>query len=331
MTKRVLVTGAGGFIGSHLTEALAHDGWQVRAMVRYTSRGRAGWLDDGEASRNPAVEIAAGDIRDQAFVRSCVKDCDVVMNLAALVGIPYSYVAPSQYVETNIMGTLNVLLAARDFGTGMVIQTSTSEVYGSAQTVPISETHPVVGQSPYSASKIGADQLALSFYRSFGTPVAVIRPFNTYGPRQSSRAVIPTIITQLLSGSRQIALGSLEPTRDFNFIADTVRAFVMLAESQTCTGEVINIGSGFEISIGETLKIISDVMGVKATAHKEPKRIRPAASEVGRLLADNSKATRLLGWTPQFGGREGFARGIERTVEWFRTRVPQADTTRYAV
>jgi NAD dependent epimerase/dehydratase len=331
MAKLVLVTGAGGFIGSHLTQALARAGWQVRAMVRYNSRGAIGWLEDLEPQTLKSIEIVSGDIKDGAFLREAMSDCQVVMNLAALIGIPYSYHAPAQYVATNIGGALNVLQAAKDLGVEMVIQTSTSEVYGTAQSVPICETHPLVGQSPYAATKIGADQLALSFHRSFGTPVAVIRPFNTYGPRQSSRAVIPTIIEQLLSGSRAVALGSLQPTRDFNFVDDTVRAFIALVESKAAIGEVINVGSGFEISIAEVLAVIAEVLGVEAQPMTEAERIRPAASEVERLLADNSKAARLLGWKPEYGGLDGFRRGIERTVHWFRNRQPQPKPTRYAV
>lgn len=331
MAKRVLVTGAGGFIGSHLVEALAQMGWQVRAMVHYNSRGSIGWLGEMAPNTLKSIEVVSGDIQDGAFVRGAVRDCQVVMNLAALIGIPYSYRAPAQYVTTNIIGTLNVMQAAMDLGVEMVIQTSTSEVYGTAQSVPISETHPLVGQSPYSASKIGSDQLALSFYRSFGTPVAVIRPFNTYGPRQSSRAVIPTIITQLLAGARFVALGSLAPTRDFNFVSDTVQAFIAMAGSKAAIGEVINIGSGFEISIGDVLNVIAEVLDAKVTAVTETERIRPAGSEVERLLADNAKAARLIGWKPDYGGQDGFRRGIERTVQWFRTQQPQAVATRYAV
>jgi dTDP-glucose 4,6-dehydratase len=331
MTRLVLVTGAGGFIGSHLTQALVRAGWQVRAMVRYNSRSAIGWLEDLEPQTLKSMEIVSGDIQDGTFLREAMSGCQVVMNLAALIGIPYSYHAPAQYVATNIGGALNVLQAAKDLGLEMVIQTSTSEVYGTAQSVPISETHPLVGQSPYAATKIGADQLALSFYRAFGTPVAVIRPFNTYGPRQSSRAVIPTIIEQLLSGSRSVALGSLQPTRDFNFVDDIVRAFIAVAESKAAVGEVINVGSGFEISIGEVLAVIAEVLGVEAQPMTEAERIRPAASEVERLLADNSKAARLLGWKPEYGGLDGFRRGIERTVHWFRNRQSQPTPTRYAV
>jgi len=331
LVKSVLVTGAGGFIGSHLVDALARAGWQVRAMIHYNSRGAVGWLEDVEPHLLQSIEIVPGDIQDGAFVRGAVNGCQVVMHLAALIGIPYSYHAPAQYVATNIGGTLNVLQAARDLGVEMVIQTSTSEVYGTAQSVPIDESHPLVGQSPYSATKIGADQLALSFHRSFGTPVAVIRPFNTFGPRQSSRAVIPTIVTQLLSGTRSIALGALKPTRDFNFVEDTVRAYLAIAKSADAVGEVINVGSGFEISIQDVLKVAADVVGVEAKPLLDAKRVRPAASEVERLLANNAKAARLTGWKPEYAGLEGFRRGIERTVRWFRERQPQSTPARYAV
>src|SRR5262249_41138247 len=319
--KRVLVTGAGGFIGSHLVEALVHAGWSVRALVHYNSLGTIGWLDDITLDTHKSVEIVAGDILDAACVREAIRGCQVVMHLAALIGIPYSYIAPAQYVSTNIIGTLNVLQAARDFSLERVIHTSTSEVYGTAQSIPIAEAHPLVGQSPYSATKIGADQLALSFYRSFSTPVAVIRPFNTYGPRQSRRAIIPTIMTQLLAGERSIALGSVAPTRDFNFVEDTVRGFIAMAESDAAVGEVINVGSNFETSIGDLVQIIAEVAGVRAEATFDSTRVRPSASEVDRLCADNSKAARLIGWKPPFAGRDGFRRGLEITLEWFRMRA----------
>ena len=319
--KRVLVTGAGGFIGSHLVEALVHAGWSVRALVHYNSLGTIGWLNDITPDTHKSVEIVAGDILDAACVREAIQGCQVVMHLAALIGIPYSYIAPAQYVSTNIIGTLNVLQAARDFSLERVIHTSTSEVYGTAQSIPIAEAHPLVGQSPYSATKIGADQLALSFYRSFSTPVAVIRPFNTYGPRQSRRAIIPTIITQLLAGERSIALGSVAPTRDFNFVEDTVRGFIAMAESDAAVGEVINVGSNFETSIGDLVQIIAEVAGVRAEVTFDSTRVRPSASEVGRLCADNSKAARLIGWKPHFAGPDGFRRGLELTLEWFRMRA----------
>ncbi len=330
MGKQVLVTGAGGFIGSHLVEGLVHAGWNVRAMVRYNSKGAAGWLDETRVV-DLGAEIVFGDVQDPDFVRKSVRGCDVVMHLAALIGIPYSYVAPAQYVATNITGTLNVLQAARDCSVDMVIQTSTSEVYGSAQTVPMTEDHPLVGQSPYSATKIGADQLALSYHRAFGLPVAIIRPFNTYGPRQSTRAVIPTIITQLLSGAETVKIGSLTPTRDFNFVEDTVDAFIAMAGSPAAIGEVINVGSGFEVSVGDVLDIVGEVIGVKASATSDAQRLRPAASEVDRLLADASKAKRLMSWSPKFGGRDGFRRGIEQSVRWFEGRTTMPGVGQYAV
>jgi NAD dependent epimerase/dehydratase len=331
MPKRVLVTGAGGFIGSHLVQTLSREQWQVRAFVRYNSRGSIGWLNELNDQERKSVEVVAGDIRDATCVRDAMRGCQTVMHLAALVGIPYSYRAPAQYVDTNIVGTLNVLQAGKDLGVERIVQTSTSEVYGTAISVPIDESHPLVGQSPYAASKIGADQLALSFYRSFGTPVVVIRPFNTYGPRQSERAVIPTIITQLLSGSRMVALGALTPTRDFSFVEDTVRAFIAIASGNAAVGEVVNVGSGFEISVGDLFKMISEVVGVHATAVTESQRLRPAASEVERLCADNRRATRLIGWEPKFGGREGLRRGLEATVQWFRSRDFAPVPERYVV
>ncbi|EWY42509.1 NAD-dependent dehydratase [Skermanella stibiiresistens SB22] len=319
MTGKVLVTGAGGFIGSHLVETLVREGWDVRAQVHYNSLGGWGWLDDIAPDLLASVEVVAGDIRDPWAVAQAVRGRDTVMHLAALIGIPYSYVAPAQYVETNVMGTLNVLQAARDAGVSRIVQTSTSEVYGTAQYVPIDERHPLAAQSPYAASKIGADQLALSYHRSFGTPVSVIRPFNTYGPRQSARAVIPAIINQLLAGATSIRLGSLTPTRDFNFVEDTARGFIAVARSEGAIGEVVNIGSNFEVSIGATLDIIAEVVGQPVEVILDEQRVRPAGSEVERLWADNAKAIRLTGWRPRYGGADGFRLGIERTVDWFRT------------
>jgi dTDP-glucose 4,6-dehydratase len=246
-----------------------------------------------------------------------MQDCDVVLHLAALIGIPYSYHSPDTYVDTNIKGTLNILQAARDLGVAKVVHTSTSEVYGTAQFVPISEQHPLQGQSPYSATKIGADQIAMSFYCSFETPVTIIRPFNTYGPRQSARAVIPTVITQIANGAKQIKLGSLHPTRDFNYIEDTVKGFIAGAETDNAIGEVINIGSAFEVSIGDTVKLIAEVMDREIEVTSDEQRVRPAASEVERLYADNSKARELLQWSAQYAGIEGFKQGLKKTVDWF--------------
>ena len=259
--KKILVTGADGFIGSHLTETLLRAGHDVRAFVLYNSFGSWGWLDQIDAELKKDLDVFAGDIRDPHGVKTAMQGCDVVLHLAALIGIPYSYHSPDTYIDTNIKGTLNIVQAARELGVEKVVHTSTSEVYGTAQFVPITELHPLQGQSPYSASKIGADQLALSFYQSFGTPVAVIRPFNTYGPRQSARAVIPTVITQIANGARTIKLGSLHPTRDFNFVSDTVQGFIAIAEAERSVGEVINIGSAFEISIGATTQLIAEIMG----------------------------------------------------------------------
>lgn len=316
--KRILVTGADGFIGSHLVERLARDGRSVRAFVCYNSFNSWGWLDRAAPEVMADVEVVAGDIRDPHGVRDVMKGCEVVMNLAALIAIPFSYRAPDAYLDTNIRGALNVVQAARDLGLERVVQTSTSEVYGTARYVPIDEGHPLQGQSPYSASKIGADQMALSFHAAFGTPVTVIRPFNTYGPRQSARAVIPTIIGQIAAGAAQVKLGALSPTRDFSFVADTVAAFSALAECDEAVGQVVNTGSGFEISIGETAALIAELMGTEAELVCEAERLRPADSEVERLFADASKMTALTGWTPAYGGRDGFRRGLAETIAWFR-------------
>lgn len=316
MTK-VLVTGADGFIGSHLTEELVRLGYQVRAFVYYNSFNSWGWLDQTPEPIRDQIEVFSGDIRDPHGVKEAMKGCDIVFHLAALISIPYSYHSPDTYIDTNVKGTLNVVQAARELGVRKVIHTSTSEVYGTAQYVPIDEKHPLHGQSPYSASKIGADQIAMSFYYSFGTPVAIIRPFNTYGPRQSARAVIPTIITQIASGARKIKLGALEPTRDFNYIKDTVAGFISVANAEQSIGEVINIGSNYEVSIGDTVNIIAELMDVKVEIETERSRVRPAKSEVERLWADNQKAKQLLGWSPEFGGLEGFKKGLSETIDWF--------------
>jgi len=315
--KKILVTGADGFIGSHLAEELVRRNCDVRAFVFYNSFNSWGWLDQAEPEIRRSLDIFAGDIRDPHGVREAMKGCDVVLHLAALIAIPYSYHSPDTYVDTNIKGTLNIVQAARELGVEKVVHTSTSEVYGTARFVPISEEHPLQGQSPYSASKIGADQIALSFYCSFGTPVAIVRPFNTYGPRQSARAVIPAIITQLAHGSRNIRLGSLHPTRDFNYVADTVRGFIAVAEAERAVGEVINIGSNFEVSIGETARLIAETMGVELEIETDATRLRPDKSEVERLWADNAKAREFLGWEPLYGGTEGLRRGLAETVAWF--------------
>jgi len=325
MHKQVLVTGADGFIGSHLTEALVRAGHDVRAFVLYNSFNSWGWLDRCAPDVKGRFEVFAGDIRDPNGVRTAMKGCDAVLHLAALIAIPYSYHSPDTYVDVNVKGTLNVVQAARDLGVSKVVHTSTSEVYGTAQFVPITEAHPLQGQSPYSASKIGADQIAMSFYCSFGTPVAVLRPFNTYGPRQSARAVIPTIITQLANGARRIRLGAMHPTRDFNYVADTVAGFIAALEAPAAVGQVINVGSNFEISIGDTARLIADVMGVDIDIETDEQRLRPEKSEVERLWACNARASEVLDWRPRFGGGDGFRRGLAETVAWF------TDTTNSAL
>ncbi len=315
--KTILVTGAAGFIGSHLTEHLLAEGCKVRAFVRYNSRNSWGWLDTLNPEYRKKLDVFAGDIRDPNGVRQAMQGCDVVFHLAALIAIPYSYHSPDTYVDTNIKGTLNILQAARELQIEKVVHTSTSECYGTARFVPITEEHPLQPQSPYSASKTGADQLALSFYHSFGTPVAVIRPFNTYGPRQSARAVIPTIIAQIASGADRIKLGAIRPTRDFNYVSDTVRGFVMVASSPRSIGQVVNIGSSYEISVGETCQLIAELMGRNVLVETDEARLRPDGSEVERLWASNLKAAELIGWAPEFAGKEGLARGLEKTIAWF--------------
>lgn len=315
--KRVLVTGADGFIGSHLTEHLVDAGADVRAFVYYNSFNSWGWLDESDPHVRRSIDVFAGDIRDPHGVRAAMKDCDVVMHLAALIAIPYSYHSPDTYVDTNVKGTLNVLQAARDLGTQRVVHTSTSEVYGTARFVPITEEHPLQGQSPYSASKIGADQMAQSFFSSFATPVATIRPFNTYGPRQSARAVIPTVITQIAAGAREVRLGAMHPTRDFNYVRDTVRGFVAVAESDASVGKVVNVGSNYEISVIDTARLIAELMGRDVNFVCDEQRLRPAGSEVERLWADNSLARALTGWAPEYLGVDGLRRGLTQTIDWF--------------
>lgn len=315
--SRILVTGADGFIGSHLVEELVRRGHNVRAFVLYNSFNSWGWLDESPRDIRSNLDVFAGDIRDPNGVRQAMKDCDIVLHLAALIAIPYSYHSPDTYVDTNVKGTLNIVQAARELGVEKVVHTSTSEVYGTARFVPITEEHPLQGQSPYSASKIGADQIAMSFYTSFGTPVATIRPFNTYGPRQSARAVIPTIITQIANGAKQIKLGAVHPTRDFNFVRDTVRGFIAVAESEQSVGEVINVGSNFEITVGDTAALIAELMGGTAQIVTDNVRLRPEKSEVERLWASNAKAKELTGWEPEYGGLEGLTRGLKETIDWF--------------
>ncbi len=308
---RVLVSGADGFIGSHLTEYLVSLGWEVRAMCLYNSFNSWGWLDHSPVKNQ--VEVITGDVRDPRFCREAVRGVDTVMHLAALIAIPYSYRAPDSYVDTNVKGTLNLVSAAMDAGVTKFLHTSTSEVYGSALQVPISETHPFQPQSPYSASKIASDMMALSFHHAFQFPVTVVRPFNTYGPRQSARAVIPTIISQLAAGKREIRLGDLRPTRDFNYVEDTCRGFADIARAQNVGGETFNVGSGGEISIGDLFHRIQSIMGTNAELVRDEERLRPEASEVMRLVCDRSRLQRLTGSVPQVSLDEG----LKRTVAWF--------------
>ncbi len=311
MSRLAVVTGADGFIGSHLTEMLLARGWRVRALAQYNSFNSWGWLD--ELPPHPALEVVSGDVRDAAFCRTLVAGGDVVFHLAALIAIPYSYAAPESYVDTNVRGTLNICQAARDAGSRRVIHTSTSEVYGTAQYVPIDETHPLQPQSPYSASKIGADAMAMSFHLSFGLPLTIARPFNTYGPRQSARAVIPTIITQIASGMREIKLGDVTPTRDFNYVEDTCRGFIALADCDAAIGKTVNIASNYEISVGDTLNLIRELMGQEVRFITDEQRLRPKHSEVFRLWGENCLLRELTGFTPETDLREG----LSRTIAWF--------------
>lgn len=313
--KKVLVTGAGGFIGSHLVECLVEIGAETKAFVHYNSFNRWGWLDYVDKKIKDSIEIFTGDVRDPYGIKKAMQDCNVVFHLAALIGIPYSYHSPDTYLDTNIKGTLNVLQAARELNIEKAILTSTSEVYGTAQFVPIAEKHPINPQSPYSATKAASDFLALSFYRSFNLPVAVIRPFNTYGPRQSARAIIPTIIIQILSGKKKLKIGSLHPTRDFNYVKDTVNGFIKIAESDRTIGEVVNIGSNSEISIGNLIKKITSIMDVEIKIEVDDQRIRPKKSEVERLCADNSKIMELTGWKPMYILDEG----LKETIRWLES------------
>jgi NAD dependent epimerase/dehydratase len=312
--KKVLVTGADGFIGSHLVEQLLDHGCDVRSFVFYNSFNSWGWLDSFPAEKLKSIEVFAGDIRDPNGVAHAMKGCDVVFHLAALIAIPFSYHSPDSYVDTNIKGTLNVLQAARQCNIERVLVTSTSEVYGTAQYAPIDEKHPFQGQSPYSATKIGADRLAESFYRSFQTPVTIVRPFNTYGPRQSARAVIPTIIMQLLCGATELKLGSLSPTRDFNYVKDTAKGFIALARSDAAIGREVNIATGTEVSVGDIAKILIDELSPGARIVTEDERLRPEMSEVFRLIGDNTVIKSLTDWTPDYDLR----RGLQDTVCWFR-------------
>jgi dTDP-glucose 4,6-dehydratase len=331
--SRILVTGADGFIGSHLAETLVQGGYAVKALCQYNSFGSYGHLDRSPAILRDQMDLVLGDIRDPGFVREAMRGCDRVLHLAALIAIPYSYVAPQSYIDTNIRGTVNLLEAARDLGIQKFVHTSTSEVYGTAQYVPIDEAHPLNAQSPYAASKVAADQMALSFQRSFGMPVAVIRPFNTFGPRQSARAVIPTIITQLAAGAIRIKLGNIKATRDFCFVKDTVAGFISVMNTDRTIGEVTNVGSNFEISIEDTAKTIGGLMGVDLEIEVDAERLRPEASEVERLFAATDKAKRLTTWTPEFAGLDGFKRGLGQTIDWFRNpeNLARYDTKRYQI
>jgi NAD dependent epimerase/dehydratase len=323
--NKILVTGSDGFIGSHLTEELIKEGYKVKAFVYYNSFNTWGWLDTLPKNVLSQIEVFAGDIRDPNGVRKATTDCDTVFHLAALIAIPFSYHSPDTYVDTNIKGTLNVLQAARDLGTSRVLITSTSEVYGTAQYVPIDEKHPYQGQSPYSATKIGADRLAESFYRSFSMPITIVRPFNTYGPRQSARAVIPTIITQLLAGKEEIELGSLTPTRDFNYVKDTANGFIEIAKSDKTIGEEINIATQQEISIGHLARELIRQIKPEARIVCDEQRLRPEKSEVNRLLGSNEKIKRLTNWKPQYT----FEQGLAETIEFFRHNLDKYKTDIY--
>tara|TARA_Y100001978_G_C23701259_1_gene441074 strand:+ start:2279 stop:3277 length:999 start_codon:yes stop_codon:yes gene_type:complete len=318
--KKILVTGSDGFIGSHLTELLVREGYDVKAFVLYNSFGSLGWLDNSSKEILDSLEIFRGDIRDPNGVRDAVNGCEIILHLAALIAIPYSYYSPDSYIDTNIKGTLNLLQAARYENINQFIHTSTSEVYGTANFVPITEKHPLKGQSPYSASKIGADQLAMSFHYSFELPVTIIRPFNTYGPRQSARAVIPTIISQIANNQTQIKLGSTSPTRDFSYVEDTAKGFLSAIGCKKSIGEIINLGSNFEISILETVKYISELMNFEIDIITDEERKRPIKSEVERLYASNEKAKSILNWEPIYSGEEGFKKGLKKTIEWFNIK-----------
>jgi NAD dependent epimerase/dehydratase len=318
-SQKIFITGADGFIGSHLTEKLVRLGYNVRALAQYNSFNSYGWLDNIPNELNSEFEKVLGDIRDKNHMENLIKDCDVVFHLASLIGIPYSYNAPYSYIDTNVNGTLNILQACLNNNIDKLIHTSTSEVYGTAEFVPITEQHPLKGQSPYSASKIAADQIAYSYFASYKLPLTICRPFNTYGPRQSMRAIIPTVIVQVLRNKDEIFLGSLTPTRDLNYVDDTVNGFVASLLSENNIGETINIGSNFEINMKDVVDIIVSLSGKKIKITQEKLRMRPENSEVDRLWADNSKAKTMLDWSPQYSGLDGFREGIEKTFEWFQS------------
>ena len=314
---RILVTGADGFIGSHLTEELVRIGFEVRALCLYNSVGSWGWLDKCSPDLKGKFEVVLGDIRDTYSIDQIVKDCDGIFHLASLISIPYSYKSPQSYIDTNVNGTLNLLQAAVTHDISNFVHTSTSEVYGTAQVIPIDENHPIVGQSPYAASKIAADQLAYSFYATYNLPIKIVRPFNTYGPRQSTRAVIPTIINQISKGLKSLSLGQIKSTRDFSYVEDTVEGFIAAYKYTRANGEVFNLGSNFEISIESTVREISKIMGVETSINLDEKRLRPINSEVFRLYSNNHKAKEILNWYPKYTGLEGFRLGLTKTIEWF--------------
>ena len=315
--KKILVTGGAGFLGSHLVEKLVKLGYKVKTIVPYNINNSWGWIDSFSNDIKKNLEVVSGDICDQNFVLDEAKKVEIIFHLAALISIPYSYKSPQSYVSTNVNGTLNMLEAARENNVELFVQTSTSEVYGSSQFIPITENHPLHAQSPYAATKIASDQLAISYYNSFELPTLILRPFNTFGPRQSLRAAIPTIITQMLSNDKKIKLGSLAPRRDFTFVSDTVNGFISAIGNKKCLGQTINLGTGKDFSIGETLKNIEIIMKKKANVQIDKNRLRPKKSEVNRLLSSNAKAKKYLNWSPKFKGSKGFKEGLQKTIEWF--------------
>lgn len=318
---RILVTGAEGFIGSHVVEKLVRANHDVTAFVLYNSFNSVGWLEQVNSTKPSNLQICLGDVRDPGSILKASTDQEVVVHLASLIAIPYSYQAPRSYIETNVLGTLNVMEAARNSGVLRVVHTSTSEVYGSARYTPMDESHPLVGQSPYSASKIGADQIAHSYWASFEVPVTTLRPFNAYGPRQSQRAFIPSVIVQLLSGAKNLALGSLTPTRDLTFVHDTAEGFQLVAESHLGAGEVYNMGSGYEVSMGQVVEMLFEITGISIPIIEDQNRKRPKQSEVERLWSESSRASDTFGWRPQHANIEGLYRGLEKTVRWFRDNL----------
>lgn len=321
---KILVTGGEGFIGSHLVELLVASGHDVSVCVLYNSLGTAGWLDGSDVLLKGNLRVLHGDVRDASSIQAAVDGQEVILHLAALISIPYSYQAPRSYLETNVIGTMNVMEAARRAGVSRVVHTSTSEVYGTAQYVPIDEKHPLVGQSPYSASKIGADQVAHSYWASFGVPVTTVRPFNTYGPRQSQRAFIPSVMVQVLAGADRLSLGSLSPTRDLTFVGDTAKGFLAVAEGKGGLGEVFNMGSGFEIPMTDVVDMICEIAGRKIEVVEDPNRVRPEKSEVERLWSDNSRIEQTFGWKPDHSGRDGLYKGLEKTYAWFKDNFTSA-------